>query len=176
MTTPDGDTRKPAKRRLPALLGALISFLCAVVLWSVVATASSIYGGTGRVHQDDDSQRDVTATVQSCTRQGPISLNGLGFWWTCRVTIGAGTVEVRHSVATEADVGRTVRVHELCADTDYTDCKYGRPSSIGWAGLIDALHLIEDFILPLLLFLSVVDLTRYFRSARGRKRTQKAVS
>lgn len=148
--------------RSQALRNGLLFALAAALLWFAFATVSSAYGGTGRSSSASSRERNVTAVVQSCHRQGPISLNGFGYWWTCRAAVGAATVELRHSVATQQDVGRSVPVHELCANTNYTDCKYGRIDTVGWGGVIQALHLIEVFLLPLLLLGAALGLIRYF--------------
>jgi hypothetical protein len=165
MAGPDGGTDRRARRLLPLREG-LLFILYAVVLWFAVATVGSLYGGTGRGTTLSSRDRDVTATVRSCRREGPIGRDGFGFWWTCQVSIGVDAVEVRHSVATDADVGHTVRVHELCSSKDYTDCKYGRPRGLLWTGLIAALRLIEYFVLAALAFGTVIALKRVIRPRR----------
>ncbi len=155
-------------KRSQALRNSLIYALGAVVLWLAVATASSLYGGTGRDESLDSREQNVTATVVGpCHRQGTISLNGLGYWWTCRATVGSAAVELRHSVATETDIGRGVQVHELCTKQHHTGCRYGRVDRLGVAGIIEALHVIELAILPLLLFAAGTSLTRYFLRSTG---------
>ena len=169
----DGTPDFPAKRRA-ALRSGLILLLGAVALWLVVATAGSLYGGTGGSGKAGARQRDVTAVVHSCHRHGPVSLDGLGYWWTCRASVGATPVELRDSVATGADVGHDVRVHELCTGRNHTACSYGRIVAGGWGLLIRVLDLIEVFVLPVMLFGAALELfgvifgERAYERLRGR--------
>jgi hypothetical protein len=152
MTAQDDGTSDFRSKRGAALRSGSTLLLGAVVLWLIVATAGSLYGGTGGSDTAGARQRDVTAAVESCHRQGPVSLNGLGYWWTCQARVGAATVELRHSVATRADVGHGVPVHELCTGTNHAECRYGRIVAGGWGVLIRVLDLIRIFLVPLMLF------------------------
>ncbi|HEY0534998.1 MAG TPA: DUF6346 domain-containing protein [Actinoplanes sp.] len=158
MAQQDGGTSRIRSKRLAALRGGLVFLLGAAVLWAVVSTAGSIYGGTGGSTAAGRQERDVTAVVQSCRRQGPIGGNGLGYWWSCRAVVGATSIDLRHSVATPADVGRSVRVHELCTGDNHTQCGYGRPVAYAWGLLVRLLDLVEDILLPVLLFLACFQL------------------
>jgi hypothetical protein len=61
----DGCTPIKREKRTPLLLGGLLWFLAAVVLWFAVATAGSYLGGTGRSKTLHSQAWDVAATVQS---------------------------------------------------------------------------------------------------------------
>jgi len=171
----DGTPDFPAKRRA-ALRSGLTLLLGAVVLWLVVATAGSLYGGTATSDKAGSRERDVTAVVQSCHRQGPVGVNGFGYWWTCRARVGATTVELRHSVATGADIGHSVPVHESCTGRNHSTCSYGRVVAGAWGVLIRVLDLIELFVLPVMLFGAVLELfgvifgARAYERLRGRLR------
>jgi len=168
MAGQDGGTPIKRERRTPWLREGLLWVLAIVILWFAVATAGSFIGGTGRSKTLHSQARDVTATVQSCYRQGPVSLNGLGYWWTCRAMVDGATVELRHSAARKADVGHSVRVHELCKGENHTDCKYDRTVGLGWMVLMEFLHLIEYNFLPVMVFLGSLTFYRFVRPRRIR--------
>lgn len=98
----------------------------AVAVWLAVNTAVSLYGGLGSHRGEQRDQRDTTAHVVSCSRRGPISTDGIGFWWHCRATVaraGGGTagIVLGPSVAGPSDVGRDIAVRSDC-DNDGGDC------------------------------------------------------
>jgi hypothetical protein len=74
------DTRR--RRPMMNALGVLILLAVAFLL---VGTALTIGRFTG--NNLDDARRRGTATVESCSKQGPISLKGFGFYDSCTVTI-----------------------------------------------------------------------------------------
>lgn len=123
-----------------------------VVVWIVLsllfATAGSLHRGTG-VNSPSDPERPAVARVESCTRVGPVSSDGFGFYDDCRVTVSVeGRVvntTVRGSVVTSADVGRDVDFRESCADKgkDLDDCKYGRAVGWGWGVLLTLLTMLR---------------------------------
>jgi hypothetical protein len=135
-----------------------------VVVWIILsllfATAGSLHRGTG-VNSVSDPERPAVARVDSCTRVGPVSADGFGFYDGCRVTV---TVEgrvvhttVRGSVVTSADIGRDVEFRESCADKgkDLDDCRYGRAVGWPWGVLLSLLTMLR-VVLTLVLIAGVL--------------------
>jgi hypothetical protein len=146
--TPNGvcEHRRPFSR-WRVLRQALVFAVAAFLLWAFCATAQSFYGGTGAVRSEPPEQH-VTASVRACTRKGPVSWDGAGYWWTCEVVLPVAdgmttTASLRHSIATGADVGRSVRIREVCSDGDSADCHYGRDVNRAWAIPIALVNVIE---------------------------------
>lgn len=72
-----------SKRRGPsAFLLILIGIAALLTGW----TAMNFRGGVP--DSEDLSNRDkATATVVDCEKDGPLSVSGVGYWWTCEVDI-----------------------------------------------------------------------------------------
>jgi len=109
----------------------------AFVLWVAVNTAASAYGGLGSHRFERRVQSSTTAHVLSCARRGPISLDGVGYWWHCRATVpraGGGTAEtvLGPSVAHPSDVGHDITVRSDCDNND-GNCNYGNDNP-PWVG------------------------------------------
>jgi hypothetical protein len=57
----------------------------------------------------------------------------------------------------------------MCTGKNHTKCGYDRVVPVGWMMLIEVVHLLEFFIVPLLLLAGVMDLKRYLSRRVGRK-------
>lgn len=65
---------------------ALLLIFIGVVALLAGWTAMNFRGG----HADEKNMKDrheATATVSQCEEVGPISLSGVGYWWSCLATI-----------------------------------------------------------------------------------------
>ena len=112
----------------------------AVALWLAVNTGVSLYGGLGDHSGEQRVQSDTTAHVVGCVRRGPISTDGIGFWWRCRAGVprpGGGTAEtvLGPSVAGPSDLGHDIAIRSDC-DTSGGDCNYGNDRSPWWGDLL----------------------------------------
>ncbi|MER7416132.1 DUF6346 domain-containing protein [Micromonospora peucetia] len=148
----------------------------------LIDTLISFYPGTGVV-KSTPAERPVEAVVGDCQRAGPVSVDGLGYWWHCAVTVRTpdgrqvDTV-VGHSVVTPADWGEPVGFREACYGKGNSDCRYGRPVARIWALVVAILHMLRiSIFVPLVvgsgfyLVRSVVGVPRYYRwMNRGKKR------
>jgi Family of unknown function (DUF6346) len=147
--------------RLPSRLYALVMAVLLAVVWVVVgfafATVESLYPGTG-VATGYPVERPAVGQVGECRRAGPLSVNGFGYWWECRVRIRTDDGRVvqtvlRHSMVTPADAGRPVELREACFGADNTRCRYGRPVSRGFAVALRFLRVFERAVNLAFLFL-----------------------
>lgn len=65
----------------PVILPILIGIVLILGGW----TAMNLRGG---VSADDTADREeATATVENCEEVGPLSLSGVGYWWSCRAMV-----------------------------------------------------------------------------------------
>ncbi|WP_405095281.1 DUF6346 domain-containing protein [Micromonospora sp. NBC_01412] len=161
------------------LAGVIVSFL-------VFATLASLYPGTGVV-KSTPREQPAEATVGDCQRVGPVSGDGLGYWWRCAVTVrtpDGRQVEtvVGHSVVTPADRGKPVEFREACYAKGNADCRYGRPVLRIWALALSILGMLRTAVFLLLivgsgfyLVASVIGVPRYFAWLNSRQ-ARKAVS
>ncbi|HIW61237.1 MAG TPA: hypothetical protein H9881_02160 [Candidatus Stackebrandtia excrementipullorum] len=70
-----------SRTKTPVLLPIFIGVVLLLAGW----TAMNFRGG---VAPDDIADRDeATATVNTCEEVGPLSLSGVGYWWSCRATV-----------------------------------------------------------------------------------------
>ncbi|MEH0937821.1 DUF6346 domain-containing protein [Micromonospora psammae] len=128
-----------------ATAGALIAGI--VVSLLVFSTLASLYPGTGAV-KSTPAEQPAEADVRECRRVGPVSGDGLGYWWHCAVTVRTwdgrevDTV-VGHSVVTPKDRGRSVEFREVCDEEGNSDCRYGRPAPRIWALAVAILGLLR---------------------------------
>lgn len=165
-----------------ARFATAIAILAAVpVLHLIFETLVSFYPGTGVV-KSSPPERPAVATVQDCQRVGPVSSNGLGYWWHCDVTVhtqdGRQVVTtVYNSVVTPSDRGKEVEFREACFGEGNSRCEYGRPSAWTWAMAVQALYIIRFSVSLCLLIMSgmylvtgVVGLTRYVAWQERRER------
>jgi hypothetical protein len=104
------DRRKGGTLRSAAFLISIL--LLAAGLFGLSVTSFRLRG-----HDIADAERLGQATVTSCTRRGPITNQGFGYWDSCaaRVSWAGGDVEEGEygAVFTSADVGTQVRVGDL---------------------------------------------------------------
>lgn len=63
-----------------------ILLLVGVVAVLLGWTAMNLRGGVADA-EDLDDRAQATGTVGECTRQGPVSLAGVGYWWSCEVEV-----------------------------------------------------------------------------------------
>lgn len=147
--------------RLPYRLYALVIVVPLAVMWIVVgfafATVESFYPGTG-VAKGYPVERPAVGQVGECRRAGPLSVNGFGYWWECRVRIQTNDGRVvrtvlRHSIVTPADAGRPVELREACFGAGNTRCRYGRPVNRGFAIALAFLRLFQRAVNIAFLFL-----------------------
>jgi hypothetical protein len=161
----------PIKERLKMLVAAVVVAAVGLLLLRSFTTVHSLYKGT-RAGYLSPSERTAVAAVGACRRLGPISVDGFGYWWKCRVTVRVAdgrTVDtvVDHSIVTPADAGRTVDFREACKGGGLTRCSYGRPVGRGWKAALGALIIVESSVLALSAFLVCLLLLRAVLSQRG---------
>jgi hypothetical protein len=133
--------------RVRALLAGLVFLGALVVVWLAFATVLNLYKGDA-AWRLSSPQTKATGTVQSCTRVGPISGDGFGFWWHCRVRVTTEDgrvvdVPLGHSVVGPADAGQPVDLREYCSLPDHHGCSYGRPAGGWWPGLRKILQVLQ---------------------------------
>jgi hypothetical protein len=166
------------------LAGAVVVTAVCLALMVVFATVYSLYKGT-RSGWFGPQERAAVAEVGACRRLGPVSVDGLGYWWKCRVTVRVAdgrvvNTVVDQSIVTPADQGRQVEFREACKRGGTTGCSYGRPAARGWRVALGALNLIEwcllvfgAFVVLLLLLRAVIGPggynRLYDRLSRGRE-------
>lgn len=134
--------------------------LAGATAWLIFATVNSIYMGTG-VTRALPHEKVATASARVCWRNGPISFQGLGYWWTCKVTVQVAdgrvvNTTVNHSVLTPADIGRQVEFREACFGDNNTRCSYGRPTNLLWGVFVRILRIVRDAIAIAFAFLAVL--------------------
>lgn len=139
------ERRGPVGYRLVSLGKGVALLVSVPLLWLLLATLTGFYQGTGTPW----AGREVAATGQvgACERVGPVSTNGFGNWWECRITVELADgrtfdTEVFNSMVTPADAGRPVELRAAC-DGDSLDCSVGRPSPLIWAILLGLLRLVQ---------------------------------
>ncbi|HZE37820.1 MAG TPA: DUF6346 domain-containing protein [Stackebrandtia sp.] len=64
--------------------------LIGVVALAAGWTALNFRGGVADV-KDLSDRPHATALVKTCKKAGPISISGVGYWWTCKVAITTKT-------------------------------------------------------------------------------------
>ncbi|MGH8875752.1 MAG: DUF6346 domain-containing protein [Stackebrandtia sp.] len=71
------------KRRGPS------AFLLIIVGVAALLTGWTAMNYRGGVPKDEDlsDRQKATATVVGCEQDGPFSVSGVGYWWTCEVDI-----------------------------------------------------------------------------------------
>jgi hypothetical protein len=156
------------------LLGALVAAGLGVVLLLVFATAFNLYKGTRSGYLGPE-EHPAVAWTGSCERLGPVSHDGIGYWWQCHATVRVAdgrvvNTVVDHSILTPADVGHAVEFREACkteAGKQPSGCSYGRPSGRGWKGAMAGLMLVERALIALCGFCVVLCLVRAVLGRRG---------
>ncbi|WP_223874900.1 DUF6346 domain-containing protein [Salinispora vitiensis] len=166
-------------------LAIAIALLAAIpVLYLISETLASFYPGTG-VIKSFPTERPAVATVQYCERVGPVSSNGLGYWWHCDVAVqtqdGRQVVTtVRRSIVTPADRGKSIEFREACYGAGNSECRYGRPSLRIWAMAVKLILMFQVGVFFALivgsgayLVSAVVGLPRYLAWLERRERRKK---
>ncbi len=146
-----------------------ITLVVAYVLVLLYLTVATLYPGTGFVRPYGPTERPVQATVEECRQVGPVSDQGLGYWWVCRFAVRHDDGRVTEavlggSVASPQDVGMTTELSEACAGPGASRCYYGKPVALHWSlsyGLFRILGNAVGF------FLLVVALVYLFRVVVG---------
>ncbi|ROO60935.1 hypothetical protein EDC02_2854 [Micromonospora sp. Llam0] len=120
--------------RLRQLFFMILTLAVASVFLFLYLTVISLYPGTGVVRPYGPIEQSVQVKVEECRRVGPVSDQGLGYWWVCRLLIerdNGRTVEavVGGSVVTPKELGRVVTIREACRDPGQNECAYGKPVS-----------------------------------------------
>jgi hypothetical protein len=157
----------PVKDRLKMLLGALMAAAVAVLVLLVFATLFNLYKGTRSGYLGPE-EHPAVAVAGPCERLGPVSRDGLGYWWQCHATVRAAdgrviTTVVDRSILTPADAGHTVAFREACKVDEgrhRSGCSYGRPSGRGWKGAMAALMLVERGLIAVCAIFVIVCLLR----------------
>lgn len=101
--------RERLKRRFLGILILVVCLLSIVGAWSAGWRFTSISGGSA------ESEVWGTAKTRSCEPNGPITLYGVGYWWTCTADVNwngqsSQTLTFKGSELTPADIGQQVRV------------------------------------------------------------------
>jgi hypothetical protein len=116
-------------------LYTLGSALALAVLWLGGTSLHSLYHGTGELYVGRATDTKAVAYTQHCTRVGPVSVDGFGYWWDCSAAVNTADgrwadITTHGSMLTAADIGRKTNMIESCGTSDHRDCTYGRP--IAW--------------------------------------------
>lgn len=149
------ERRGPFWGRVTQFATALALIAGIVVSTLVFDTLASFYPGTGAV-KSTPAEQPAEAEVGDCRRVGPVSGDGLGYWWHCAVTVRThdgrevNTV-VDHSVVTPGDRGKVIEFREVCYGKGNTDCRYGRPAWRVWALAVSMLGIVRIGVLFLLI-------------------------
>jgi hypothetical protein len=164
-------TEDSVKERVKALLAAVAAAALGVAVLIGTTTLHSLYPGTGSGWWGPP-ERPAVAEVKTCQRLGPLSIDGIGYWWKCEVTVRVNdgrvvTAVVDRSIVTPADRGRTIEFREACRG-GFTDCSYGRPVARGWKVVLGALKLVEGTMLAFFIFAIVILLILAVLGHRGR--------
>lgn len=165
-------TGDSVKDRVQALLAAVAAAAVGLAVLMGTTTLHSLYPGTGSGWWGPP-ERAAVAEVTTCQRLGPLSIDGIGYWWICEVTVRVEdgrvvTTVVDHSIVTPADRGRRIGFREACRGGGFTDCSYGRPVAREWKVALAALKLVEWTILAFFVFAIVVLLISAVLGHRGR--------
>jgi len=150
--------------RLKSLMYALAMVAVGVAILAISTTWQSFYPGT-RSGYLGPQERSAVAEVGACHRLGPVSVDGLGYWWECDVTVRVedGRVvqtSVDRSIVTPSDVGRQVEFREGCVRGGLTGCTYGLPVGRGSKTMVGVGQFVERILLAFLAFVVVVCLVR----------------
>ncbi|MEU5938180.1 DUF6346 domain-containing protein [Micromonospora sp. NPDC047548] len=141
------ERRGPFWGRVTQFATAVALIAGIVVSLLVFDTLASFYRGTGAV-KPTPAEQPAEAEVRECQRVGPVSGDGLGYWWHCAVTVRThdgrevDTV-VEHSVVTPDDRGNSIEFREVCYEENHSDCRYGRPVPRIWALALSILGILR---------------------------------
>src|SRR5262249_39499022 len=83
---PDGPADGPVKDRVKMLLAAVVAAGTGFVLLLVFATVFNLYKGTRSGYLGPE-EHPAVARVGACERLGPVSRDGIGYWWQCHATV-----------------------------------------------------------------------------------------
>jgi hypothetical protein len=165
------------------LLAALVAAGVGVVLLLVFATAFNLYKGTRSGYLGPE-EHPAVAWAGRCERLGPVSRDGIGYWWQCHATVRVAdgrviTAVVDRSILTPADVGHAVEFREACKIEEgkqRSGCSYGRPSGRGWKGVMAGLMLVERVLVAVCGFGVVLLLLRAMLGRQGYARLYARIS
>ncbi|MCM0675120.1 DUF6346 domain-containing protein [Micromonospora phytophila] len=136
--------------------GVAVALIAGIVVSTLaLGTLASFYPGTGAV-KPTPAEQPAEADVGDCQRVGPVSGDGLGYWWHCAVTVrtrDGREVEtvVGQSVVTPDDRGKSIEFREVCYGEGNTECRYGRPVARVWALAISMLGMVRIAVFLLLI-------------------------
>ncbi len=156
------------------LLAAVVAAGTGFVLLLVFATVFNLYKGTRSGYLGPE-EHPAVARVGACERLGPVSRDGIGYWWQCHATVRVAdgrviNTVVDRSILTPADAGRAVEFREACKGQEgkhLTGCSYGRPVGRGWKGAVAALNFLERIFVAVCAFGVVLFLVRGVLGRRG---------
>ena len=159
--------------RLRFLAAAVVLVAVGILLLLAFATVFDLYKGT-RSGWFGPPERPAVAQVGDCHRLGPVSRDGFGYWWKCRVSVRVANGRVVHtvvdrSIVTPADRGRQVEFREACK-RDTITCSYGRPVARGWKVALGVMNLIEGCLLAFCAFIALLWLVGAVVGPRGFER------
>jgi hypothetical protein len=171
---PDGTADGPVKDRMKMLLAAVVAAGIGFVLLLVFATVFNLYKGTRSGYLGPE-EHPAVARVGACERLGPVSRDGIGYWWQCHATVRVAdgrviNTVVDRSILTPADAGRAVEFREACRGQEgkhVTGCSYGRPVGRGWKGAVAALNFLERILVAACALGVVLFLVRGVLGRRG---------
>lgn len=136
MSVPPGSSSRSAaapRGRIADLgSGVFVLMVTFVVVWGITTVQSL---SRGALELRAASVASGAASVGACTRVGPVSWYGFGYWWDCHVQVSLPEgrqvdARVGPSVVTPADRGHPVEVVEVCAASGHRDCAYKRKGSV----------------------------------------------
>lgn len=124
----------PVLYRFRQMFFLAVSIVVACALLLLYLTLDTLYPGTGSFRPYGPTERPVHVTAEECRRVGPVSDQGLGYWWACRITFqreGGQVAEavVGGSIVRPEEIGTAVTLYAACDEPDGTDCRFGKPVS-----------------------------------------------
>jgi hypothetical protein len=123
----------------------IMTFLVTATVFLGLLTLQSLYHGDR--HPLWSNSVSGVAKVGTCSRVGPVSQYGFGYWWNCKVIVSLAdgrTVETRvgGSTVTPENRGREVSFLENCSGPDRRTCTYTRPGNLALAVAVRITHLL----------------------------------
>ncbi|WP_353890595.1 DUF6346 domain-containing protein [Micromonospora sp. WMMA1363] len=154
----------PILYRLQQLFFMAVTLGVAYVLALVYLTVNSLYPGSGSVRPLGPTERSVQAVIQECSRVGPVSHHGIGYWWVCQVSVQRDGAQIQasvdRSIAGPQDVGTVITLREACGERELGNCSYGRPVAEIWSFLYGVLWLLGRALAVVLLAMVAIYLLK----------------